>query len=655
MNFLLKRLLLGMFIAGFLLTGTALSGPMVRPGKVAPLFKEKDFSGKVYDLSQMKDRPMIILYFFDVKSGSSRKLLLNIGELNKKYSGADLEVLGITRSARDQVEAFVNKYDPGFPVLLDNSGVSDLYQAKVILPVTCIIGPDLNVMDYFQGGGKTTEIMLVRLAERNLQRRRTAIAKAIGEQVIRKNPKNAEARSVTGYSELKEGNIKAAEAIFRDLAQDKGESEVLGKEGLAMVYANKGEADKAFETAKEVEKKAPERVLPHVLKGDLLYSQGKKELAAKEYENAVKKGEGASHQKALAYNQFGRFYASLGKYSHARELYDQAVDIDPYYIEATSNKGVAYEKEGNWDKALDSYRRAVTLNKNDTFAAVLAKKAEQMLQLQQDTRRRERVDRLVKELAERFRSSKSFWSSKEDTWTSRPMVMTFVDFQEKGGLSERDGLSTFITTGLSDRLNESGRVQIVERVVLEKLLEELNLGSSELADPETALKLGRVLAAKIMGTGSLFFMPGSTLLNMRLIDTETSGIAKVISEEFRSNLALENELSRLNREILSVIISKYPLRGFVVKGSDNQVVINLGVNQGVVLGTRFEVLEDQEPIRYKGKLLQAAPKSIGVIEVTAVEPDFSYTTIIQKEKSINADYKVRELIDKSTSAMRGQT
>ena len=654
MKALPKRFLLIMIIASFLLAQAGLSISMTRPGKFAPVFQEEDLRGNVHDLSQMKGRPMTILYFFDVDSDSSRKLLKDIGELKKNYAEADLNVLGITRSDRTEVENFVKQSDPGFPILLDDSGVSDLYQARVVLPVSCIIGPDLKIVDYFQGGGKTTEIMLVRLAERNLQRRQINIARAISEHVIRKNPKNAEAKAVKGYAELKEGNIGEAEDLFRDIAGNKGEAEVLGKEGLAMVYAKKGEKGKAYETAEEVGRKAPERSFPHVVKGDLLYRRGKKELAAKEYEKAVEKTEGALHQKALAFNQFGRFFASLGKYSRARQLYDQAVEIDPYYIEATSNKGIAYEKEGNWGKALDSYRQVVTLNDRDTFAAVMAKKAEQMLQLKRNSERSERVDRLVKELAERYRSQKSFWPAREDTWTSRPMVMAFVDFQEKGGLSERDGFSTFITADLTDRLNESGRVRVIERVLLERLLEELNLGSSDLADPETSLKLGRVLAAKILGTGSLFFMPGTTLLNMRLIDTETSGIAKVFSKELDFSITLEDELNRLNREILSAVISKYPLRGFVIKGNAEQAVINLGANQGVVLGTRFEILEEQEPFIYKGKTLKATPKSIGVIEVTGVEPDFSYCTVIQKEKPIQTDHKIRELIEQSAVAMKGR-
>ena len=118
-----------------------------------------------------------------------------------------MAVWGITRSSREAAVEFTNQANLTFPVLLDASDVSDLYQARLILPTVCILGPELKALDYFQGGGKTTEIMLVRLAERTLQRKKTMVAKAISNTVIEKNPGNIEAQSVKGYAEIKEGNL----------------------------------------------------------------------------------------------------------------------------------------------------------------------------------------------------------------------------------------------------------------------------------------------------------------------------------------------------------------------------------------------------------------------------------------------------------------
>ena len=61
---------------------------------------------------------------------------------------------------------------------------------------------------------------------------------------------------------------------------------------------------------------------------------------------------------------------------------------------------------------------------------------EEMVALSKDAGRKERMDRLVKELADRFRAQKSE-GEKGRRVESGPTVLTFVDFQEKGGLAER--------------------------------------------------------------------------------------------------------------------------------------------------------------------------------------------------------------------------
>ena len=644
------RLVSKLFISAAILMAVTTNGigfchAQLTSGQIAPVFSLKDFKGNAYDLSRMKDHPMIILYFFDVESRPSQQGLLNIDQLSKQYKDANLMVWGVTRSSADKVNKFITTVQPSFPVLMDTSGVSDLYHARLILPTICILGPDLKLLDYFQGGGKTTEVMLLRLAERELQRNQIILAKTISQNIENKNPQNLKAKTIKGYAALKEGNLSEAEKTFSDLSKIKGKGEVLGKEGLAAVYAQKGQAEKTFALAKEVEQKAPDRAYVHVLKGDILYGQGKKKEAEAEYRKAVQKKSAEPYQKAVAYNQYGRFHASLGKYQRARELYDQAIDIDPYYIEATSNKGITYEKQGKWDKALEAYRQALILDKKDTFAAVLADKAQEMLDLQKNVAQKKRMDNLVKELAARYRSQKKLWHRTEDTWTSRPMILSFVDFQEKGGLAQRDGFSTVITTRLAQQLNASGRLQVVERVLMERLLEELNLGSSDLADSETALKLGKVLAAKIIGTGSLYYLPNGTLLSLRLIDTETSSIPKVVTKQLNSGASLKTELNRLNREILKTIILKYPLQGYVVQTTKDQTMINLGSKQGVVLGTKFEVLEEQKPVKYKGKLLHSSPKAFAQIEIVRVEPDLCYARILQQEKPLKSDDKVREKLE----------
>jgi tetratricopeptide (TPR) repeat protein len=623
--------------------GARVSSAQVGPGDPAPLFSLADAAGKVYDLSAIKDRPLIILYFFDADSRPSQEGLLNLNQLRTHHKDADLTVWAVTLSPKDKATKFAAQSKLTFPVILDTAKVSDLYRARVVLPTVCVIGPDLKVLDYIQGGGKTTQVMLTRLAERELQRRRTALARALSEEAIKKNPDDIKARTVKGYAALKAGNLKEAEETFTRLSKKGGKEGAVGKEGLAAVYAKRGQQEKAMQLAQQVVHEAPERSYAYVIKGDILYAQGKKQEAEGEYQKAVEKGEAEAYLKPVGYNQLGRLYASAGKYEEARALFDHAVAIDPYYVEGTTNKGRTFEKEGNWEKALEAYRQAMTRDKADTFAAVLARNAQEMLAIQRDAERKKRMDQLVKDLAARFRSQrKGLGSRAEDTWTSRPMILSFVDFQEQGGLRERDGFTTVLTTELADQLNASGRLQVVERVLVERLLEELNLGSSELADPATALSLGKVLAAKLVGTGSLVYLPQSTLLSLRLIDTETSAIPLVRNKSLASAGPTEKDLFELNRDILKTIISKYPLRGYVVQSTAGQVMINIGAKQGVVMGTRFEAMGEPKAVTYKGKVLQRAPEPFAELEVERVEPDLCDAKVLKQNRALKTDDKVQE-------------
>lgn len=618
-------------------------------GQAAPTFDATDVKGSAFALEMLKDSPLTVLFFFDAESASSQEGLKNLHNVVQEYKNADMTVWGITRSAKDKAVAFLRDTGIDFPVLLDTGGISDAYNAKLILPTIYILGPGLKVVDYFQGGGKHIEIMFVKLAEKQLRRARPEVAVALAKTAESGGVGNAEAKVVQAKAAIEENRFDQAEAIYNDLKQKKGGGEILALEGLTEVYAKKGDEEKALEVVAALKQKAPERVQAFRTEGDILYRRNKKKAAEIAYKTAVAKNEGTLAQKAEARNQLGRFYASLGDYDTASGLYAQAVDIDPFFIEATSNKGVASEKTGDWSNALKSYQQVLAVNKNDSFASVLAAKAQEMLDLQKDKQRSERIDRLVKDLAARFREGKSGAAVAADTWTSRPMIMTFVDFTEKGGLAERDGLSTVMTVQLGEKLNESGRVQVVERVLLERLLEELNLGSSELADPETALRLGKVLAAKLIGTGSIFHTPNGSLFNMRLIDTETTAVPKVLNKQFASMASMDKELNELNREILKTIIQKYPLQGYVVQANGERILINLGSKQGVILGARFEILGTPETIEYKGKILKGTAKPVAEIEITEVQNDFSYGRITQKDKSPERDDKVREKVDKQVS------
>jgi len=615
-------------------------------GKPAPTFSLKDVRGITHNLSDMQDKSLVVLYFFDVDSRPSVEGLLSLNELTKKYKDADLNVLAITRSSESEVQDFISRTHLTCPILIDNMNVSDLYDARIILPTVCILAPKLIILDHLKGKGQH---ILLKLAERKLQQNKPEIAGTIGNEVLKNDPKNSEALVVAGKSNLGKGSLNKAKNMAKELIAKKGPAEIAGKEILAEVYVRQGKTNQALKIIKEVMKKDPSRSWPHIMKGNILYSQGKKKEAEAEYHAAIKATEAKPYYKADAHSRIGRIDLQDGKTEKARKQFAMAEEISPHVIEHMTNKGIAYEKEGRLDEAWKTYQEAQTIDKNDVFSAVLGKRAKEILDLNKDAERSRQRSQLIKELADRFKKMKEAEREgrpePKDTWTtSKPMVMTFIDLKEIGALEVREGFSMVMIYNLAKQLKDSGRVEVVDRDLIEQLLQELNLGSSELADPKTRLKLGRLFAATIIGTGGLYHSPGSTLLNLRLIDVETSKIRGIIEGSIGSGTSMQKELYRLNREILTFIMTNYPLQGYVANIEGSMATINIGADVGVVLGTKFNVIEDQEPIIYKDKKLLRKPKPVAQIKITSLEPGFCIGQIVDQGRQLKIDDKLMETI-----------
>ncbi len=69
-------------------------------------------------------------------------------------------------------------------------------------------------------------------------------------------------------------------------------------------------------------------------------------------------------------------------------------------------------------------------------------------------------------------------------------------------------------------------VQVVERQKILSIMEELNLGSSSLADEETRLRVGRMTGAREMVFGGYMVVGTAMRLDLRRVDVETGRITK---------------------------------------------------------------------------------------------------------------------------------
>ena len=67
---------------------------------------------------------------------------------------------------------------------------------------------------------------------------------------------------------------------------------------------------------------------------------------------------------AEAYNNRGLIYNKQGNFTQAMSDYNKAIEINPNYAEAYNNRGIIYNKQGNFAQAMSDYNKAIEINPN---------------------------------------------------------------------------------------------------------------------------------------------------------------------------------------------------------------------------------------------------------------------------------------------------
>ena len=129
--------------------------------------------------------------------------------------------------------------------------------------------------------------------------------------------------------------------------------------------------------------------------------------------------------------------------------------------------------------------------------------------------------------------------------------------------------------------------------MLDKLMAELKLSSSALADPATALKLGRVLSARVIATGSMVREKKNWLVSLRFIETETTAIKASLSTMLTGTKMVE-VADELAARVADKLRRTYPLQAVVSSVDGEKGVINIGSQSGVAKDMRFNALDEHD-------------------------------------------------------------
>ena len=186
----------------------------------------------------------------------------------------------------------------------------------------------------------------------------------------------------------------------------------------------------------------------------------------------------------------------------------------------------------------------------------------------------------------------------------------------------------------------ASNISVVDRAVLDKVMAELKMGSSELADPDTQLKLGRLFASRLIFTGNIYGGSPQGMVNLRGIDVETTQIAVTQSEKINFPLDPFKTASSLAHSVSQNIKSKYPLKGRIADAGGETVIINLGTKHGVSSGQVFNVLGKSEPIELNGRILGYKETRLGQLEVLEAQELMAFAKPVDIKGALEKNQKI---------------
>jgi CHAT domain-containing protein/TolA-binding protein len=395
-------------------------------------------------------------------------------------------------------------------------------------------------------------------------------------------------------------------------------------ESQALAYFEAGDYSEAIKACKVIQEKNPKRSLGYLVLGNICFLEGDLEKANWHFRKAMEVEEGKDSEKAEALVGLGRIASTEKRTEEALKFYQQAAHLAPKSVQPYIAQGILLDREGRYGDALKTVSAAQALAPNNTTIGAFGRELKEKVAVAGNKENRERIDRLVQELLGNIDKVPQMGS---DGWTSLPLTVWIMDFKSSGQ-SLREGEEKLIACGIMEGLLGRSRVHVVERSLLDKLLEELKLGSSRLADPSGALSLGKIMAARVILSGQIRYAGGQTQVAVRIIDTETGEVAAALNEVFASTASATIIAEKMSSGVLSKLAASYPLRGRVSGVGEKGITVNIGRKQGVEVGQLYRVVDTDS-----------------VLEITAVDSQQSTLKVKRGEGIISSGLSVEILPD----------
>ncbi|MEJ2039283.1 MAG: CHAT domain-containing protein [Desulfosarcinaceae bacterium] len=338
-----------------------------------------------------------------------------------------------------------------------------------------------------------------------------------------------------------------------------GRMDLRAQEQKALAAFQTGQYEQVRQACGILQRKQPERSLGFLLMGNVHFYNGELERARNLYQRAVQAPQGPDMEKAEAFIGLGRIASVRGSTERAMDYYGRASRLAPDHEEPLLAQALLQNRAGRPDQAVALLAQARPMASDARSIETLMLQIQADAALKADVQHQARIDRLVHELVQQMEKGGPPSGAQAKAAGNRSLTLWF-DGLESVGYSLREGDATLIASGLMERLLATGQIDLVERDLLDGLMNEIRLGASPLAEPSARLELGRLVAARIILTGRVVHNAADTQVTLRCIETDTGRIFAVVNAHFEGQTPVAAMVDRLAGDLLAKIKTRYPLQ-----------------------------------------------------------------------------------------------
>jgi tetratricopeptide (TPR) repeat protein len=269
--------------------------------------------------------------------------------------------------------------------------------------------------------------------------------------------------------------------------------------------------------------------------------------------------------------QQGLIQAQRSQYPAAIEHFEKALQSDPGHLEARRQLGYAYLKNGQHAEAIEQFRQVMTRKPDDPFSTYYLG-----MSYLEDGQRGKTVETwrtyhnpgqpffeselsrqaTVVEIYDSIQLAHQALSQEQmlKTQPPQPNLIAVFSYQDTSPDSRFKHLERAVATLIITDLSQIKSIKVVERLKIQHLLRETQLGESGIVEAGTAPRAGRLLGAENLITGTMG--PDSMQAKTSLASTSKRAVVSAFSVSTEPN-----KFYTLEKEIVYNIVNllKVPL------------------------------------------------------------------------------------------------